>query len=74
MSSPPPRSFSWKSLNLIGDIEPEAVVDWVTSCRTSTLVERFKIHKHSSQERIMMPEEGLTLIFTFGNGRVVLKQ
>ena len=45
----------------------EAVAHRVTSCRTSTLVERFKIHKHLSQERIMTPEKELTLIFTFSN-------
>lgn len=52
----------------------EAVAHRVTSCRTSTLVERFKIHKHLSQERIMTPEKELTLIFTFSNWQLILKQ
>ena len=43
------------------------LVQWVPSHRTNASVERLKIHKHFSYERIMVPKEKLTLIFTFRN-------
>lgn len=60
-------SLSVTSLGSLWNQVVNTVSQWVPSHRTNASVEKHKIYKHFSQERIMVPREKLTLIFTFRN-------